>query len=275
MILNKIVNYFHRKYRKLEDKTADFFSLPPILIGKKRPIKQVRPLKVLVLGVALFDRRNHYSHISKNLSSKLHDVNQLWVILKSNKLVRHRNKVENIYVDEFTERSKLINKLCIGRKIHEYDYVIIVDDDIRLERNFIDKFLSAQEYCDFSLAQPARTEKSVISHEITIRHKDLLARETNFVEIGPLVSIRNDALAKIIPLDETFPMGWGLDYVWSQMLMPENKKIGIIDAFPVAHTLRHTGSSYDYDKVDREMKELLAKRFPNVNYNKYTFKEFK
>ena len=237
---------------------GDFFLLTPSMIkyqGERSPIRK----RVLIVGVVLQDRKNHYKHISSELSkSKYHEVHQIWAVLKSDKKLQLSDNVTHVYFDEFIPRSALINTMINKYSSGTYDYIIITDDDIRLPKNFLDQFLIRQELFDFSLAQPARTPTSLISHTITKQRRDLLARQTLFVEIGPLISIRNDVHDLILPLDEGSPMGWGLDYVWPSLLLDKKKKMGIIDSVPIAHTLRPTGKSYGYDKAKADMENYLS-----------------
>jgi len=219
------------------------------------------PRKILVVGVVLQDRDNHYGHISKVLDSSIrHDVQQLWAVLKSKIELPSSENIMNIYFDEFIPRFKLINSIIREHSEGNYDYIIVTDDDIRLPEDFLDQFIMRQEQCDFSLAQPARTLNSITSHAITTQEKNTLARQTRFVEIGPLISIRRDAQKIILPFDESSPMGWGLDYVWPALLDVNNLKMGIVDCVPIAHTLRPVGVSYDSSGAMKEMREFLLSK---------------
>ena len=184
----------------------------------------------------------------------------MWAVLKAEHKLDVKDKVQHIYFDEYIPRSRLINLIIKEYSHGDYDFIIITDDDMRLPQEFLDQFLMRQEQCDFSLAQPARTANSTISHKITCQRNYLLARQTHFVEIGPVVSIRKDVQQLILPLDEESPMGWGLDYVWPALIEDKNKKMGIIDSVPIAHTLRPIGKSYDAKLALEEMNAFLVSR---------------
>jgi len=256
-VIDKIRSRFQFLYITISSRIGDFFKLNPKVIDNQECLITDKK-RILIIGVALGDRKNHYNHISSTLSkSERHEVQQVWAILKSNSKMKSLRNVKHIYIDEYIPRTKLINSLFNEHSDKQYDFIIIVDDDIRLHNGFLDKFINMQDHFDFSIAQPARTIDSTISHEITRQRPDLLARQTLFVEIGPLVSIRHDAQKLILPLDERSPMGWGLDYVWPHMIQKNNMKMGIIDSVPVAHTLRPVGESYKPENAYDVMVDYL------------------
>lgn len=259
-LINKKIKNFYRSL-------PDLFTMRPSMDNKViQSVRQAEQIKknILVLGVVLADRKNHYLHITSTLSSCQHNVVQAWAVLNAEKELKSNKKITLHYYNDFVDRSKLINELYLSSISDRYDYIVIVDDDIRLPKYFLDYFIEMQCRYDFALAQPARTENSVISHEITRRKERVVARETNFVEIGPLVSVRHDIKDVIFPMDESFPMSWGLDYLWASKLVKQRKRLGIIDATPVAHTLRQTASSYSLEKTLALMNSKLE-AYPDID----------
>ena len=71
-----------------------------------------------------------------------------------------------------------------GHPLRGFDWLLIVDDDVRLPRDFLDVFISLAEHHDFRLAQPAHAFASHAAWEVTRRRPGLTARRTRFVEIG-------------------------------------------------------------------------------------------
>lgn len=136
-----------------------------------------------------------------------------------------------------------------------YRYLILSDDDIRLPHGFADRYLDLVKTFDFALAQPARTLGSNIDHGIVLQQPRVTARRTRFVEIGPVVSIHQRVFSKLLPFDESNPMGWGFDYVWPYLLSED--RLGIVDAVPVSHPGR-AGETYSAGEAGYQMQQYLA-----------------
>lgn len=184
--------------------------------------------RVLVLGVKLMDRLSFAQEIESELRRSCEwQVTQVWYRLKQP------------YVPKFT----LINQMLASVPLGGFRHVLIVDDDIRLPFGFLDNYLRIVEICHFALVQPARTHGSEMHHLIVEQVDGVVARETRFVEIGPLFSMRQDALALLTPFDVALsPMGWGFDYAWPVQIGA--LKMGIVDATPVDHTARPAVTGY-------------------------------
>jgi GT2 family glycosyltransferase len=139
-----------------------------------------------------------------------------------------------------------------------YHWLLIVDDDVELPRDFLDVFISLAEHHGFRLAQPAHAFASHAAWEVTRRRPGLTARRTRFVEIGPVTAIRADAFDVLLPFPD-LQMGWGLDAHWAAVAEGRRWKVGVIDAVPIRHT-RPVGASYPRDAAMAEADRLLAER---------------
>src|SRR3954452_10236616 len=117
------------------------------------------------------------------------------------------------------------------------DWTLVIDDDVVLPRGFLDGFLALAEAFDFELVQPAQTLASHAAWSSARRVPFTIARQTNFVEIGPLTAFSRIGAAELLP----FPplrMGWGLDLHWAAVAAERSWRIGVIDALPVRHETR-------------------------------------
>lgn len=238
--------------------------LPKFNFAKRRGLPESRregqKYRVLVLGVYLSDRENQIEHLVESLGQAENSiVDQKWISLFGSP---PSGTVHGVTVRRKfgrTPKFALLNYLLSTVPWKKYDYIVLCDDDITLPAQFIDDFIQAQDTLDFALAQPARTHNSYIDHPISEQADGLLARETHFVEIGPITSFRRDMLELVAPFDETAPMGWGLDFVWPKIAAEHGLRIGIVDATPVDHSMRPPVSSYDGTSTRRQMAEFLER----------------
>lgn len=216
---------------------------------------------VLVLGIYLADRPNLVEHLVESFaSSRDFLVDQQWIALLGAPPNPDVAAVTVFAKHSRTPKFTLINYLLASNAWRLYDFVVISDDDIALPDGFLDRYLAIQGECGFALAQPARTHGSYIDHPITEQVDNLRARETRFVEIGPLFSVTRDFMPTIAPFDESAPMGWGLDSVWPVIAGRHGDRLGIVDETPVEHSMRKPVSSYDHDTTYKRMHLFLEQQ---------------
>lgn len=123
----------------------------------------------------------------------------------------------------------------LGERLYQYDAVWFPADDISTDSYNINKMFHIFTDLKLWLAQPALTEDSYRSWNITIRKADHIVHFTHFVEIMvPLFSPY--ALQICAPTFDTSFSGWGIDFIWPKLLQYPDNKIAIIDATPVRHT---------------------------------------
>lgn len=139
------------------------------------------------------------------------------------------------------------------------DWTVIVDDDVVLPPRFLDGFLALTEAFGFDLAQPAQTLASHAAWPSARRVPLAVARETNFVEIGPVTAFSRRAADALMPFPD-LAMGWGLDLHWSARASEQGWKLGIVDALPVRHELRPVGGDYATADATAEAQRFLAGR---------------
>ena len=215
---------------------------------------------VLVLGIYLANQMNNVKDIVSVLDlSNSHKVLQKWVALNGSPPDEKTAEVTVNILNGRFPKFQIINELLHDEDISIYDYIILCDDDVVLPENFIDAFITMQSRFEFAIAQPARTLNSHIDHPIVEQHIGVHARQTNFVEIGPVTSFHRSAYDFIFPFDVTSPMGWGYENVWAYEALQRDLKIGIIDGVCVDHSLRKPVANYGWDQADRERSIYLKK----------------
>jgi len=139
------------------------------------------------------------------------------------------------------------------------DWTVVMDDDVMLAPCFLDRFLALCEALRFDLAQPAQTHLSHAAWRVTRRHSGAVARETNFVEIGPVTVFGRRAAAELLPFPD-LRMGWGLDAHWAARARDRGWRLGIVDALPVRHEGRAVAAAYGRSAAIEEGRRFLAGR---------------
>jgi glycosyltransferase involved in cell wall biosynthesis len=242
---------------------GDLESLRPQIVKLPRKVPRDGRRKmgqVLVIGVYLANRPNTIEDIVARLSeSRRFLVHQRWLALGGKPPSPAVEAVTIGRIDTPTPKFQLVNRVLASEDLSRYDYVLLVDDDVVFPRAFVDHFIPLQAHFDFALAQPARTSRSFIDHPIVEQQRGSVARQTLFVEIGPVVSFHRSIFKLVFPFDLTSSMGWGYENVWSARLKRRNRPMGIIDAVPVDHSVRPPVLHYRWEDADRERSEFLRK----------------
>ena len=218
--------------------------------------------KVLVAGVYLADVATWVTDIVPALSAALHHcVTQRWIALWQGPVGPCAASHTVLSVQGPAPKFELLNRVL--EDADAFDWVIIADDDVVIAETWLDSYLALAGRFDFALSQPARTRDSFSDNHIVAQAPGLLARRTRFVEIGPVFCIRRDAVPLLVPFEPEIGMGWGLDFIWPMRLEKSGMRIGIVDAAPVAHSLRNQVQSYVHTEPGRVMLRLLD-RVPHL-----------
>jgi hypothetical protein len=139
------------------------------------------------------------------------------------------------------------------------DWVLVMDDDVSLPAGFLDGFVALCERLRLDLAQPAQTLASHAAWRSARRVPLAIARQTNFVEIGPLTAFSRRAAGELLPFPD-LRMGWGLDLHWAALAAQRGWRLGVIDALPVRHETRPVGRTYASAEASEEAQRFLAGR---------------
>jgi len=220
---------------------------------------------VLVIGVYLCDKDNQAPAIVGELArSRQWRVDQRWIALGEHPVPQVLAVATVGQRHAPAPKFSILNEVLAGTPVADYAYIVVCDDDVTLPPGFLDEYLDVVGRYDFALAQPARSHDSFIDHPFVEQLDGLSARQTRFVEIGPLFSIRADAVRTLVPFDEASPMGWGYDFVWPLAMARAGLKLGIVDRTPIVHSFRKPVAHYDHGLADRAMQRYLDTR-PHVS----------
>ena len=152
-----------------------------------------------------------------------------------------------------------LNALLAAAPPEDADWVVALDDDAELPRDFLARFLVCAERFGFQLAQPALRHTSHAAWRVVRRARWCVARRTRLVEIGPVTAFHHSLAEELLP----FPplrMGWGLDAHWGALALARDWRLGVVDATPVRHQSRRTASGYDREAAVAELADFLRDR---------------
>ena len=135
----------------------------------------------------------------------------------------------------------------------------MIDDDVELPHGFLDSFLFLCERFSLALAQPAHGLHSHAAWAVTRRHPGSLARETRFVEIGPVTAFSSVTFPVLLPFPE-LRMGWGLDVHWAAVARQHGWRCGVIDAVSIHHRAAPAAAAYPREQAIAEARAFLADR---------------
>jgi hypothetical protein len=157
------------------------------------------------------------------------------------------------------ERGKFenLNELLGRTGVLDYDWLLVIDDDVSLPTGFLDAFVFLIERFGLRMAQPAHRARSHAAWQVTRRRPGSLVRETQYVEIGPVVAFHAVTFDVLLP----FPplrVGWGLDAHWAALAREHRWPMGVVDATAVRHGLRRIAAGYDRDAAIDEGRRFLA-----------------
>jgi GT2 family glycosyltransferase len=197
--------------------------------------------RVLVLGVERPQRRALAGAIRAELARSRHDV--------------------EVHLSPPGELGKFqnLNHLLAAHPVEGCDWLLVVDDDVVLPAHFLDRLLFLAERFDFQLAQPAHRARSHAAWRVTRRRAGVVARQTPFVEIGPVTAFARATFPVLLPFPDV-RMGWGLDMHWAARAREHGWRCGVLDAVAIRHSVAPAGEAYSRTAAVAEARALLAER---------------
>ncbi len=147
-----------------------------------------------------------------------------------------------------------------GTDAPPHDWLLVIDDDVRLPRGFLDRLLFLAERFEFDLAQPAHRARSHAAWRVTRRRAGAVARQTPFVEIGPVTAFAKRTFPALLPFPGALRMGWGLDLHWAELAREHGWRCGVLDAVAIAHVAAPAGAAYSHAAAIAEARAFLAAR---------------
>ena len=150
-------------------------------------------------------------------------------------------------------------KALLPKIDQHYDYYAFIDDDISISTEGLNYLFKIGEENNLDLFQAALSERSAISFDLFRVRYNCNIRRTQFVEVMmPVFS--SSALKKVFHTFNESESGWGLDYIWAQIL--KFKNMAIIDSVVAEHLrpIRFGGEVTSRGMTrDEELKHLEKK----------------
>jgi len=152
---------------------------------------------------------------------------------------------------------ELINQLLV--KSPGDVFVIVADDDIVLARGSLQNLLTLGQRSGFGLFQAAHARNSLYTYPITRRHPLAHARETTFVEIGPLFVVAPVWRCRFLPFSADIGMGWGLEIDW-YAIQQAGCRFGVVDDVRVVHLVAPGTAYVGTGEEKARLEHVMAKK---------------
>ena len=199
--------------------------------------------KVLVLGVERPEHNALAQKIRRELLRSRHDVEL------------HTGPPGAL--GKFENLNLLLAGGVRGSSIPDHDWLLVIDDDVELPHDFLDRFLFLAERFSLDLAQPAHQLNSHAAWLVTRRRPGSVVRETSFVEIGPVTAFARSTFSTLLPFP-SLRMGWGLDLHWAALAREHAWRCGVIDATAIGHRVAPAANAYSREVAVAEARAFLA-----------------
>ncbi|MDT8871673.1 glycosyltransferase [Komagataeibacter rhaeticus] len=175
-----------------------------------------------------------------------------------NRLSITRHRVDFLTAD-MGDRGKFsnINAALAQVNLKDYDWVVVMDDDVALPQHFLDTFIPLCEVMDLKISQPAHRHHSYTSFTFNYRRWNSLGRVTRYVEDGPVTAFHRDAIAYLFPFPE-LRWAWATDILFCHEARRNNHNVGIVDYTAIEH-LKPAAQDYPRREATAEARAFLSR----------------
>lgn len=117
-------------------------------------------------------------------------------------------------------------------KLPAYKFYAFIDEDIDVSAEALNNLFKTGELFGLTVYQGALALRSHYSHDFTRVQQGSYLRPSTFIEImAPFFS--REALEKCAPTFTMSELGWGLEYLWNDILRSQG--MAIVDKFTMTH----------------------------------------
>lgn len=210
------------------------------------------------------DLKQHTDYYAERKGSKFQNFYHFW--MNSNNLNDSTTIIKN-------------NPNKSDFDITNYDYYFIVDDDIIISTDNINKLFKIIDLFSLYIIQPSFIpKKSQISHLITVSQPNLFMRFTNFIEVNTPV-FSKFAIEKCMKIYDPILVGYGIDYLFIWFLGQNIKnKYAIIDVIKCINPICENREINQLQSLNNRIQNWLSivkkyniKIWEHRNFNKLAF----
>lgn len=137
--------------------------------------------------------------------------------------------------------------------LEAYDYFFLVDDDIQMTTESVNRLFQLMRQYELKIAQPSLV-MSYYTYEHTLHNPTSKLRYTNFVEMM-MPCFSREALVQVLPTFEEKVRWRGIEWHWPVLIHTNKKDMAIIDEVKASHV--HPIQSWTQENADL-MAEYLA-----------------
>ena len=156
-----------------------------------------------------------------------------------------------------------LNRTLAARADTGSGWLVLADDDVRLDRGTLDQAVSLAAAAGLDIAQPSHSPSSWLNWSVCRHRVGSTVRLTRYVDQGPLLILSPAAQQRLLPLPEDMGMGFGVETLWATY---RDLRIGFLDAVLMCHLdpVRWTGK-YDV-RAECERAEKLLHHYGWVDW---------
>lgn len=118
--------------------------------------------------------------------------------------------------------------------IEQYDYFLLLDDDIQISVDSVNKLFELMKEYRLKIAQPSLSN-SYYTYEHTLHNPMCTIRYTNFVEMM-MPCFSREALMAVMGTFEDHVRWCGIEYHWPLLINSNKRDIAIVDSVQAVHT---------------------------------------
>lgn len=165
-------------------------------------------------------------------------------------------------------RPQLLNRASAALPLGPDAWLLFADDDVVMDAGTLADAVRLATSAELDVTQPSHARRSANSWALNRHRPFTWARQTRFVETGPLLMFGPRARAACLPFDERLGMGWGSEATWGTKL---DLRCGVLDGVTMLH-LEPVGVAYDARAQLQQADEVFASLLPAAGFS--TMEEF-